>query len=200
MNEVPGKHRPEQVDLPILWVLARGAQALVTVIYVKFAYVSIGTEDFVETFISVVGMLLLIYFFLHRLVTGTADSVGIHYRRYFRMHSIAWAEIQEVQWVGPRLRVVIKGRGKRRKKLVFLLNPLKASGPYWAHRLGAEVAPPEILQRVNALPIETPPKLVSSPPYSKWILWTFLGFFILFVLVLVWRLFSASFGASHLSY
>lgn len=199
MNEAPGKHRPDQIDQPILWVVARGAQALVTVIYVKFAYISIGTESFVENAVSVLGMLLLVYLFLHRVVTGTADSFGIHYRRYFRMHSIAWAEVQEVQWLGPRLRVLIKGRGKRRKKLVFLLNPLKATGPYWAHRLGAEVAPPEILQRVNAMPIETP-KIVSGPPYSKWILWTFLGFFILFVLVLVWRLVSASFGATHLSY
>lgn len=200
MNEASSKHRHDQIDLPILWVLARGAQALVTVIYVKFAYISMGTESFVETAFSVAGMLLLVYFFLHRLVTGTADSFGIHYRRYFRMRSIAWTEIQEVQWVGHRLRVLVKGRGKRRKKLVFLLNPLKASGPYWAQRLGQEVAPPEILQRVNALPIETPPKIVSGPPYSKWILWTFLGFFILFVLVLVWRLVSTSFGTSHLSY
>lgn len=193
MDEYSGESRPAQIDLPILWFLARGAQVLVTVIYAKFAYTSIGTEAFVENFVSIVGMLLLIYFFLHRLVTGTADSSGIHYRRYFRMHSTAWAEIQEVQWVGPRLRVLIKGRGKRRKKLIFLLNPLKATGPYWAHRLGAEVAPPEILQRLNALPIETPPKMVSGPPYSKWILWTFLGFVILFVLVLVWRLVSAAF-------
>ena len=192
MDEQSGGDRPIQVDLPILWALARGAQALVTVIYAKFVYISVGTEAFVENCISVVGMLLLVYFFLHRLVTGTADSVGIHYRRYSRMHSIAWAEIQEVQWVGPRLRVLIKGRGGRRRKLVFLLNPLKALGPYWANRLGIEVAPPEILQRINALPIETPPTLVSGSPYSKWILWTFLGFFVLFVLVLVWRLVSAS--------
>lgn len=192
--------RPDQIDLPILWVLARGAQVLVTVVFAKFAYTSIGTDAFVENCLSVVGMLLLIYLFLHRLATGTADSFGIHYRRYFQVHSIVWTEVQEVQWVGPRLRVLINGRGKRRKKLVFLLNPLKATGPYWAHRLGAELAPPEILQRVNALPIETPPKMVSGPPYSKWILWTFLGFFILFVLVLAWRLVSASLGGDHLSY
>jgi hypothetical protein len=80
------------------------------------------------------------------------------------------------------------------------LNPLKAVGAYWAHRLGTEVAAPEILQRINALPIETPPKVGSARPHSKWILWTFLGFFILFVLVLVWRLISASVGANHLSY
>ena len=171
-----------------------------TVIYAKFAYVSIGTEAFVENCVSVVGMLLLVYLFLHRLVTGTADSSGIHYRRYFRMHSIPWSKIHEVQWAGFKLRILIKGRSKRGKKLVFLLNPLKTLGPYWAHRLGTEGPPPEILQRFNALPIETPPKIGSAPPYSKWILWTFLGFFILFFLVLVWRLIFASIGANHLSY
>ena len=98
MNGQSGGHRPDQVDLPILWALSRGAQALVTVIYAKFAYVSIGTEAFVENCVSVVGMLLLVYLFLHRLVTGTADSSGIHYCRYFRMHSIPWSKIQEVQW------------------------------------------------------------------------------------------------------
>lgn len=76
MNEPPGEHRPDL--LPILWILARGVQVLVTVIYLKFAYISIGTESFVENAVSVVAMLLLIYFFLHRLVTGTTDSFGIH--------------------------------------------------------------------------------------------------------------------------
>lgn len=75
MDERSGGSRPAQVDLPILWFLARGAQVLVTVIYAKFAYTSIGTEAFVENFASVVAMLLLIYLFLHRLVTGTADSI-----------------------------------------------------------------------------------------------------------------------------
>lgn len=199
-NGHSGGKRTDQIDLPILWALARGAQALATVTYAKFAFTSFGTKSFAEDLTSVVGILLLIYLFLHRVVTGTANSTGVHYRRYFRLKSVPWGDVQEIQWVGFRLRILIKGRRKRRKKLIFLLNPLKAIGPYWAHRLGVEVASPEILQRINALPIETPPKIGSAPPYSKWILWTFLGFIVLFVLVLVWRLISASVGANHLSY
>jgi hypothetical protein len=199
-NGQSGRQRPDQIDLPILWAFARGAQALVTVIYAKFAFISFGTKSFAEDVSSVIGMLLVMYLFLHRLVTGTADSTGVHYRRYFRLQSVPWGDVQEIQWVGFQLRILIKGRRMQKKKLIFLLNPLKALGPYWAHRLGTEVAPPEILQRISALPIETPPQIGSAPPYSKWILWTFLGFFILFVLVLIWRLISASVGANHLSY
>ncbi len=198
-NGDSGGKRRDQIDLPILWALARGMQALATVIFAKFAYISHGTESFTEDLISEIGMLLLIYLFLHRLVTGTGDSSGVHYRRYFRLKTVPWGDVQEIQWVGFKLRILIK-EGKRRKKLVFLLNPLKDAGAYWAHRLGAEVAAPEILQRINALPIETPPRVDSAPPYSKWILWASFGFFILFVLVLVWRLISASVGANHLSY
>jgi hypothetical protein len=199
-NGHSGGKRPDQIDLPVLWALARGMQALVTVIFAKFAYISYGTGSFTEDLSSVIGMLLLIYLFLHRLVTGTADSSGVHYRRYFRLKTVPWGDVQEIQWVGFKLRIFIKGGGKRRKRLVFLLNPLKDVGAYWAHRLGTEVASPEILQRINALPIETPPKIGSAPPYSKWILWSLLAFVVLFVLVVLWRLLTASVGANHLSY
>jgi hypothetical protein len=187
----------EQIDFPILWVVVRGAQILLVVIYAKFAYLSLGTDAFVSGLISSIGLLLIFGALAHGLVTGTVDSSGIRYRRYFRHKTVSWADVSEIQWVRSRLKVFIRGRGKRRKKLVFLLNPLKAEGAYWAHRLGREVSPPEILERIHALPIETPPTIASAPPYAGWYLRLILAIGILFVLIVLWSLLSAHGPVSH---
>ncbi len=189
--------RADQIDVPALWVLVRGAQILLIVIYAKFSYLSLGTDTFVSGLISSIGFLLIIGAFVHGIATGTVDNSGIHYRRYFRQKTVSWADVLEIQWVRSRLKVLIKGKGKRKKKLVFLLNPLKVEGAYWAHRLGRDVSPPEILERIHALPIETPPTIASAPPYAKWYLRLFLGFGILFVLVFLWKLLSAPSPVSH---
>jgi hypothetical protein len=181
----------DQIDFPVLWVLVRGAQILLTVIFAKQTYLSKGTDSFGLDLFSSIGFLIFFGLFVHRIVTGVAESSGIHYRRYFRMETVGWADVQEIQWVKSRLRVLIKRKGKRRRTLVFLLNPLRAEGAYLAHRLGAEVAPPEILERINALPIETPPRITSAPQYSKWILRAFVGVGTLFMLVFLWKLLSA---------
>jgi len=183
--------RFDQIDAPILWVLVRGAQILLTVTYAKIAYLSSGTDSFSSDLISSIVFLLIVGAFLHRFATGTADSSGIHYRRYFRLKNVAWADVAEIQWVGFRLKVLVKSRGKRKRTIVFLLNPLKTTGAYWANRLGAEVAPPEILERIHALPIETPPAISSAPLYPKWIVRTFMGLVVLMMLVMVWKLISA---------
>jgi hypothetical protein len=187
----------DQIDFPALWVLVRGVQILLTVIFAKFAYLSLGTDSFVSDLVSSIGLLLMLGAFVHGVATGTADSTGIHYRRYFRQKTVAWADALEIQWVRSRLKVLIKGRRKRRRTLVFLLNPLKSEGAYWAHRLGREVSPPEILERIHALPIETPPAIASAPPYARWYLRLFLALGILFVLVFLWKLLSASSPVSH---
>lgn len=183
--------RPEQIDLPVLWVLVRGTQVLLAAFFAKAVYLSFNTDSFALDLFSAVSMLLVIWAFFRRVVTGTGDSSGIHYRRYFRLKTATWADIEEIQWVGYRLRVLI--RGKRKRVLVFLLNPLKSVGAYWAHRLGAEVAPPEILERIRSLPIEAPPQMASAPPHSRWVLRVFLGVGVLFLLVFLYRLLSASF-------
>jgi hypothetical protein len=175
----------DQIDFPILWVVVRGTQILLTVIYAKLTYLSFNTDSFGLNLFSLVGMLLIVGLLLKGIATGAADSQGIHYRCYFRKKIVYWADVLEIQWVRSRLKVFIKGRGKRRKKIAFLLNPLKAEGAFWAHRLGREVSPPEILERIQALPIETPPTIASAPPYARWYLRFFLGFGILFVLIVL---------------
>jgi hypothetical protein len=189
--------RTDQIDFPVLWVLVRGAQILLAVIFAKQTYLSMGTDSFGLDLFSSIGFLLFVGLFVHGIVTGVADSSGIHYRRYFLTRTASWADVQEVKWVKSRLRVLIRAKGKRRRTLVFLLNPLKAEGAYLAHRLGGEVAPPEILERIHALPIETPPTITSAPPYSKWILRAFLWVVVLFLLVFFWKLLSAISHISH---
>jgi len=189
--------RADQIDFPVLWYLVRGSQILVAVMFAKLTYLSLGTDSLEESLFSFLGMFLMIGAFVHGVATGTADSMGIHYRRYFRRKTVAWKDVLQIQWVKSRLKVLIRGRGKRKKTLVFLLNPLKSEGAYWAHRLGADVAPPEILARIHALQVESPPSISSAPPYSRWILRVFLGFVVLFVLVFLWRLFSAPSAVSH---
>jgi hypothetical protein len=76
--------RADQIDVPALWVLVRGAQILLIVIYAKFSYLSLGTDSFVSGLISSIGFLLIIGAFVHGIATGTVDNSGIHYRRYFR--------------------------------------------------------------------------------------------------------------------
>ncbi len=187
----------DQIDFPALWVLVRGVQILLIVIFAKFAYLSFATDSFVSDLVSSIGLLLMFGVLVHGVATGTADSAGIHYRRYSRQKTVSWTDVLEIQWVRSRLKVLIKGRGRRKKKLVFLLNLLKAEGAYWAHRLGRDVSPPEILERIHALPIETPPTIASAPPYARWYLRFFLGFGILFVLIVLWKLLSAPMPVSH---
>jgi len=187
----PKVRHPDQIDFPVLWFAVRGVQMLITVFYAKVTYLALGTDSFAVDLFSVVIMLIVIWAFFRGIATGKVDSSGIHYRLYFRLKTIAWADIQEIQWVNFRLKALIKGRGKRKRKIIFLLNPLKTTGAYWAHRLGAEVAPPEILERIHALPIETPPAISSAPLYPKWIVNTFVGLVVLMTLVMVWKLISA---------
>ena len=196
-NGQPSGRRPEQIDSPVLWFLTRGAQVLVAVIFAKVAYVELGTDSFSLDLFSFIGMFLMIWVFCRRVATGTADSSGIYYRLNDRLKKVAWAEVQEIQWVGFKLRVVIKPASKRNRVLVFLLNPLKSTGAYWAHRLGAEVPPPGILARIRALPIETPPNIASARPYSRWLLRVFLAVAVLFVLVFLFRFLSAAPGVAH---
>ncbi len=198
MEDGQSKRRgADQIDFPALWVLVRGAQVLLIVIYAKFAYLSVGSDSFFSGLISSIGLLLIVGALAHGLATGTVDSYGIHYRRYFRQKNVSWMDVLEIQWVGFKLRVLIRGGGKRKRKITFLLNPLKSTGAYWANRLGAEVAPPEILERIHALPIETPPAIASASPYSKWILRGFSGLVVLLVLIFLWRFLSALSHAAH---
>jgi hypothetical protein len=196
-NDRPSGRRPEQIDFPALWVLTRGAQVLVTVVFAKMIFLAWGTNFFSSTLYSFIGLFLMICLFLRGIATGTADSGGIHYRVYFRLKAVDWADVLEIHWIGLKLRAVIKRGRKRKRALVFLLNPLKSLPAYWAHRLGADVLPPEILERIRALPIAAPPTMASAPPYPKWVLRIFLGVMALFVLVFLWKLLSAAPGASH---
>ena len=156
------------------------------------AYLSRGTESFLEDAISTLGILLMLILFVHRVVTGWADSAGIHYRRYFRWKTLPWSDVQEIQWKGSRLRVLIKGKKKPKAVLEFLLNPLRAIGPYWGQRLGADVEPPEIFKRITALPMENPPPMSTAPPHSKWVMRFFFGIVILFLAIMFMRLLSST--------
>jgi len=191
------RRRPDQIDFPIFWFIARGSQMLLMVFYAKVTYLARGTDDFALDLFSVVIMLMMICLFFRGIATGKADSSGIHYRIYFRLKTVAWADVQEIQWINFRLKVLIKGRRKRKRRIIFLLNPLKTTGAYWAHRLGAEVGPPDILERIHALAIETPPPIASAPLYPKWIVRAFIGFVVLMTLVMVWRLISAAILNPH---
>jgi hypothetical protein len=195
-NQSSGR-RAQQIDFPSLWFLARGAQLLVAVVFAKMIFLALGTDFFSSTLYSFIGLFFMICLFLRGIATGTADSSGIHYRFYFRSKTVAWADVKEIRWVGFRLRVAIKRASKRKRALVFLLNPLKSIPAYWAHRLGADVLPPEILERIRALPIAAPPTMASAPPYPKWMLRIFLGFIALFVLVFLWKLLSPAPGVPH---
>jgi hypothetical protein len=189
--------RAQQIDFPSLWFLARGAQVLAAVVFAKMIFLDSGTDFFSSTLYSSIGLFLMICVFLRGIANGTADSSGIQYRLYFRLKTVEWADVLEIQWVGFRLRTVIKRGRKRKRVLVFLLNPLISLPAYWAHRLGADVLPPEILERIRHLPIATPPTMASAPPYPKWMLRILLGVVALFVLVFLWKLLSAAPGVSH---
>jgi hypothetical protein len=195
-NQSSGR-RAQQIDFSPLWFLARGAQVLVAVLFAKVIYLGSGTEYFSENLYSFIGIFSMLCFFLRGIATGTADSGGIHCRLYFRFKTVDWADVLELNWVGLKLRAVIKRGRKRKRVLVFLLNPLKAVPAYWAHRLGAEVLPPEILERIRALPIESPPTVASAPLYPKWMLRILLGVIALFCFVFLWRLLSVAPRVSH---
>jgi len=189
--------RAEQIDSPSLWFLARGAQLLVAVVFAKMIFLASGTEAFSSTLYSFIGLFLMICLFLRGIANGTADRGGIHYRFYFHFKDVAWADVQEIQWIGFRLKVAIKRTNGRKSVLVFLLNPVQSIPAYWAHRLGTDVLPPEILTRIQALQIATPPSMASAPPYSKWVLRIILSVMALFVLIVLWRLLFAGIGGPH---
>ncbi len=191
-----GRRSADQIDAPMLWILIRAGEFLYAVVFAKMVYLTRGTESFTENAISAAGLLLMLGLFLHRVVTGRADAAGIQYRRYFRWKTLPWTEVQEIQWKGARLRVLVKGKKKPRAVLEFLLNPWDSLGAYWAHRLGADIVPPGILERIHALPVETPP-IISAPPHGRWFRRAILGVVILFVLVVLVRLLLPSSGTPH---
>ena len=180
-----------QIDSPMLWVAVRGAEILYGVIFLKMAYLSRGTESFLEDAISMVGLLLILILYLHRVVTGWADSEGIHYRRYFRWKTLEWSDVQEIQWKGALLKVLVRGKKRPKAVLAFLLNPLKALGPYWAQRLGTDVEPPAIFKRINALPIEFPPPMSTVPSRSRF-RWLVFWVSILLLAIMLMRMLSAA--------
>lgn len=109
------------------------------------AYLTLGTDSFVEAVVTSAILFFVLGGFVHRIGTGWADGGGIHYRRYFRRKTLAWPDVEEIQWKGARIRVLVKSKRKSKPVVEFLLNPLKWVGVYWSHRLGADVDPPEIL-------------------------------------------------------
>jgi hypothetical protein len=196
-NEQSGGSRSQQIDSPSLWFLARGAQVLLAVVFAKIVFLASGTESFSSTLYSFIGLFLMVCLFLRGIADGTADGNGIRYRFYFRFQDVAWADVQGIQWTGFRLKIAIHPANRRKRVLVFLLNPLKSIPAYWAHRLGTEVLPPDVLTRIQSLPTAPPPSMASAPPYSKWMLRIFLGVMALFVLVVLWRLLFGATGGPH---
>jgi hypothetical protein len=176
----------------MLWAVVRGGEILYAVIFVKMAYLSRGTESFLEDVISMVCAYLILVLCVHRVVTGWADSEGIHYRRYFRWKTLAWSAVQEIQWKGARLRVLIRGKKKPKAVLEFLLNPLNALGPYWGQRLGTDVEPPAIFKRIDALPIESPPTMSTVPARSNTFRWLVFCVAILLLAIMLMRMLSAA--------
>ncbi len=189
--------KADQIDFPIMWAVVRGAQILLVVVESKQVYLSLGTDSLVLSLFASIGVLLIFGAFVHGVATGTADSSGIVYRRYFRSKVVAWTDVVEIQWIKSRLNVLLKGRGRQRKTVVFLLNPLKSEVACWLRGSGEEFGPPEILERIRALPIETPPITTSAAQFSRWILRMFLAFGVFIVLVVLWRLLSVPAHVSH---
>jgi hypothetical protein len=180
-----------QIDSPILWVAVRGGEILYAAILAKMAYLNRGTESVLENVMSTACLLLVLILYLNRVVTGWADSEGIHYRRYFRWKTLAWPDVQDIQWKGALLRVLVRGKKRPKAVLAFLLNPLNALGPYWAQRLGTDVEPPAIFKRINALPIESPPPMSTVPSRSRF-RWLLFWVSILLLAIMLMRMLSAA--------
>jgi hypothetical protein len=139
----------DQIDLPKIWYGLWGIELFFLIISAKLIYLDLHSDSFLSDTISMAIVLTVFFLFFHRVVTGTADTDGIHFRRYFRFKLIPWADIRDVQWVSCQLRIRIKNKGRLSGTLIFVMNPFSSQGAYWAHRLGYEVAPPQILERIN---------------------------------------------------
>src|SRR5438552_3029452 len=100
--------RPDQIDLPVLWLLVRGVQILLTVFYAKATYLSLGTDFFVLDLLALIGMLTIIWLLLRGVATGTADSAGIHYRLYFRTKTVEWSDVQGIASAPPYSRWILR--------------------------------------------------------------------------------------------
>src|SRR5262249_59333362 len=132
MDEAQSTRKPMvRIDAPGLWLVVRSGQILFAVMLAKPVYLARNTLEFFDSAISFGLMVLIIALFFHRVVTGFADSSGIRYRRYFRWNSLPWSEVQEIQWKGARLRLLLRGKKKPKAMLEFLLNPVEATGSYW---------------------------------------------------------------------
>src|SRR5216683_1541442 len=55
----------DQIDFPVLWVVVRGIQILLIVIYTKITYLSFGTGSFGADLTGSIGLLLIIGVFVH---------------------------------------------------------------------------------------------------------------------------------------
>jgi hypothetical protein len=176
-----------------LWTAIRASQFLLVVFFAKAVYLNYHTPAFTEMLWS--GILFVVLFLLipcHAVSTGWADTSGLHYRRYFWLHTLPWIEVKEIRWRGNRLRIVRKKKDFLLNRVVFLLNPFGALPGYFGQRLGGEAALPEVIEKLLAIPKEEEVLLVTSPPVAKWMLRAFAGFALFFFLIVLLKLVLAS--------
>jgi hypothetical protein len=137
------------------------------------------------------GLLFILLFLLmpfHRISTGWADTLGIHYRRYFRLRIVAWADVKEIQWQGHKLRVKREKKDSIFNRIVFLVGPFAVLSAYYSQRLGVDASVPEVIENLNAIPKDHAVSIVVAPPVGKWLWRTFAGICLLFFLILLMRL------------
>jgi hypothetical protein len=175
------------------WTAIRAGQFLLVVFFAKAVYLSYNTSAFTEMLWS--GILFVVLFLLlpfHGVSTGWADTSGLHYRRYFRLLTLPWADVKEIRWQGSRLRIVRKNRDFLLNRIVFLLKPFSALPGYYGQRLGGDAPLPEIIESLLAIPKEEEVPVVTAPPAAKWMLRAFAGFALFFLLIVLLKLVLAS--------
>jgi len=190
-RENPSRVGQKNIDASLIWTGVRGLQILLVIFFAKEVYLSRNTPDFELDLSSAILTLLIITSFWHPICTGWADPIGIHYRRYFRVKTISWSNVKEIQWRGYHLLVVRKEGSFLFRKTLFFLNPLRVMGPYYAQRFGNGEVIPEPIERIIAIPKNEPVSIVTAPSLIKWRLRVFLAFALLFLLVVLLRLLLA---------
>jgi hypothetical protein len=181
--------RKVAIDRPNFWIAVRATQFLLIVLFSKAIYLDFHTPG---TGVSPWNGLLFILLFLlmpfHSISTGWADSLGIHYRRYFRLKFLAWADVKEIQWQGHKLRIRRKKRDSVFNRIVFLVGPFAVLSAYYSQRLGLDVSVPEVIESLDAIPKDDAVSIVVAPPVGKWLWRTFAGMCLLFLLIVLIRL------------
>lgn len=106
------------------WLWIRVAQAVFSLWALLIIYEDLSIHAR-PTLFNLLFLLLVAdsWVYFDSTVYGVGSEDGFHYRRYIKRRFLPWTEIQQANWKGVRLELLLRRRHLLRNRLRFFQNP-----------------------------------------------------------------------------